>query len=173
MTVIVTGAAGFIGAHVAAALLDRGESVVGIDNLNAYYDPALKQARLHGLIGDRPGFRFAAADFADQAQLAAAIAGIRADAIVHLGAQAGVRHSIEAPRDYGHSNLAGQLEMLELARRQAVRHFVYASSSSVYGDSASLPLSAEARTDRPLSLYAATKKAVSYTHLTLPTIYSV
>ena len=170
MLVIVTGAAGFIGAHVARALLARGDRVIGIDNLNSYYPVALKQARLAQLIGDAARFRFAHADFADSAALAAAIGGEPADAIVHLGAQAGVRHSIECPRDYVHSNLVGQLEILELARNARVRHLVYASSSSVYGDAATLPLDAEARADRPVSFYAATKKsnefmAESYAHL--------
>jgi UDP-glucuronate 4-epimerase len=170
MHYLVTGVAGFIGAHVARALLDRGDSVVGIDNLNAYYPPALKQARLADLIGNNPAFRFVAADFADREALAAAIGSARLDGIVHLGAQAGVRHSIEAPRDYVHSNLVGQLEILELARQTCVPHLVYASSSSVYGDAATLPLDAESRTDRPVSFYAATKKsneimAESYAHL--------
>ncbi len=170
VTVVVTGVAGFIGAHVARALLARGEAVIGIDNLNAYYPPALKRARLAQLIGPQPGFRIVEADFADQAQLAGSVAGASISGIVHLGAQAGVRHSIEAPRDYGHSNLAGQLEMLELARSLDCRHMVYASSSSVYGDAARLPLSAEDRADRPVSFYAATKKAgelmaESYAHL--------
>lgn len=170
MTVLVTGAAGFIGAHVTAALLARGAAVLGIDNLNRYYDPRLKQARLRDVIGSRPDFRFVEADFADPAQVATATAGTALSAIVHLGAQAGVRHSIDAPRDYGHSNLVGQLEMLELARQHRVGHFVYASSSSVYGDAARLPLCAEDRADRPVSLYAATKKAgellaESYAHL--------
>jgi UDP-glucuronate 4-epimerase len=170
MQILVTGAAGFIGAHVARALLDRGDSVVGIDNLNAYYTVALKKARLADLVGAHPAFRFVAADFADSAALLTAIDDAGLDAIVHLGAQAGVRHSIEAPRDYVHSNLVGQLEILELARRQRVHHLVYASSSSVYGDAATLPLDAEARTDRPVSFYAATKKsneimAESYAHL--------
>jgi UDP-glucuronate 4-epimerase len=170
MLVLVTGAAGFIGAHVARALLARGDRVIGLDNLNAYYPVALKQARLDRLVGAAPGFHFAAADFADQAALAAALGGEAPDAIVHLGAQAGVRHSIERPRDYVHSNLVGQLEILELARHARVRHLVYASSSSVYGDAATLPLDAEARADRPVSFYAATKKsneimAESYAHL--------
>ncbi len=170
MTILVTGAAGFIGAHVTRALLARGDRIIGIDNLNSYYPAALKTARLAALVGNHPGFRFALADFADPAALAAAIGDTPITAIVHLGAQAGVRHSIAAPRDYVHSNLAGQLEILELARHAGVRHLVYASSSSVYGDTASLPLSAEARADRPVSFYAATKKAnelmaESYAHL--------
>jgi UDP-glucuronate 4-epimerase len=170
MLVLVTGVAGFIGAHVAKALLARGDQVIGIDNLNAYYPIALKQARLAQLIGDAPGFRFFHADFADRAALEAALDQEAVDAIVHLGAQAGVRHSIANPRDYVHSNLVGHLEILELARHAGVRHLVYASSSSVYGDAATLPLDAEARADRPVSFYAATKKsnelmAESYAHL--------
>ena len=170
MLVLVTGVAGFIGAHVARALLARGDRVIGIDNLNTYYPVVLKQARLEQLIGTAPKFRFAPADFADRAALAAALTGKNIDAIVHLGAQAGVRHSIEHPRDYVHSNLVGQLEILELARHAGVGHLVYASSSSVYGDTATLPLDAEARADRPVSFYAATKRsneimAESYAHL--------
>lgn len=170
MLYFVTGVAGFIGAHVARALLARGDRVIGIDNLNAYYPVALKQARLAQLIGTVPQFRFAVGDFADTAALAAALAGENVDAIVHLGAQAGVRHSIDHPRDYVHSNLVGHLEILELARQAGVRHLVYASSSSVYGDTATLPLDAEARADRPVSFYAATKRsneimAESYAHL--------
>jgi UDP-glucuronate 4-epimerase len=170
MTILVTGSAGFIGAHVSAALLARGESVLGIDNLNAYYPPALKRARLAALVGDHPRFRFAEADFADSAELAAAVGDTRLEAIVHLGAQAGVRHSITAPRDYLHSNLAGHLEILELARHTHVRRLVYASSSSVYGDSSPLPFSTEHPADQPVSFYAATKRAneimsESYAHL--------
>nr|WP_310523599.1 NAD-dependent epimerase/dehydratase family protein [Polymorphobacter sp.] len=170
MTILVTGAAGFIGAHVAKALLARGDTVLGIDNLNAYYPVALKHARLATLIGPHPAFRFAQCDFSDRAALEAAIAGETITHIVHLGAQAGVRYSIEAPRDYARSNLTGQLEILELARTAQVAHLVYASSSSVYGDAARLPLNAEDRADRPVSFYAATKKsnelmAESYAHL--------
>ncbi len=170
MTILVTGAAGFIGAHVSRALLARGDRVIGIDNLNSYYSVGLKQARLDRLIGRTPGFRFVHADFADAEALASAIGDACIDSIVHLGAQAGVRHSIDAPRDYAHSNLAGQLEILELARRLRVRHLVYASSSSVYGDSTRLPLSVDDRADRPVSFYAATKRAnelmtESYAHL--------
>jgi UDP-glucuronate 4-epimerase len=170
MTVLVTGAAGFIGSHLVRALLDRGESVVGIDNLNDYYPVALKQARLATLIGAHPHFRFHPIDFADRAALEAAMAPESLDRIVHLGAQAGVRYSIENPRAYGHSNLVGHLELLELARQRQVGHFVYASSSSVYGDTSTLPFDAEARADSPVSFYAATKKAnelmaESYAHL--------
>ena len=170
MTILVSGAAGFIGAHLVTALLARGERVIGIDNLNDYYPVALKHARLNTLIGDHPAFAFVAGDLADPAALHAAVAGRSVSRIVHLGAQAGVRYSIENPRAYAHSNLVGQLEILELARTLQVRHLVYASSSSVYGDAARLPLSAEDRADRPVSFYAATKKsnelmAESYAHL--------
>jgi len=170
MTILLTGAAGFIGAHVAAALLRRGDSVIGIDNLNAYYPVALKRARLAALVGEHARFRFAHADFAKPAALSAAIAGTPITAIVHLGAQAGVRHSIAAPRDYLHSNLAGHLEILEVARNAGVRHLVYASSSSVYGDTSPLPFSTEHPADQPVSFYAATKRAneimsESYAHL--------
>ena len=170
MTILVSGAAGFIGAHVTKALLARGEHVVGIDNLNDYYPVALKQARLKSLIGNHPNFHFYVGDLADPVALNAAVAGESVDRIVHLGAQAGVRYSIENPRAYAHSNLVGQLEILELARTLKVRHLVYASSSSVYGDAPRLPLSVEDRVDRPVSFYAATKKsnelmAESYAHL--------
>jgi UDP-glucuronate 4-epimerase len=170
MTILVTGAAGFIGAHVTAALLARGDRVIGVDNLNSYYPVALKRARLAALVGEHPAFRFAQADFADPAALAAAVSGSRIAAILHLGAQAGVRHSISHPRDYLHSNLAGHLEILELARNAGVRHLVYASSSSVYGDSSPLPFSTETPADQPVSFYAATKRAneimsESYAHL--------
>jgi UDP-glucuronate 4-epimerase len=169
-TILVTGAAGFIGAHCTAALLARGDRVIGIDNLNAYYDPALKRARLAQLIGPHRAFRFAAADFADPAALAAALGGELPTHILHLGAQAGVRYSLEAPMSYAHSNLTGQLALLETARTHGVAHMVYASSSSVYGNTSPLPFDAEQPADRPVSLYAATKRsaellAESYAHL--------
>jgi UDP-glucuronate 4-epimerase len=160
MTILVTGAAGFIGATTARALLDRGDSVVGIDNLNDYYDPTLKQARLDNLrrdFGDR--FRFERIDFADAEALRRATDKIDIDGIVHLGAQAGVRYSLENPGAYVRSNLVGHCNMLELARARRPRHMVYASSSSVYGANKSLPFRIEDRVDHPLSLYAATKKA--------------
>jgi UDP-glucuronate 4-epimerase len=162
MAVLVTGAAGFIGMHVTAALLGRGESVVGIDNLNAYYNPALKQARLR-LLEREPGFRFIKADIADQAAIEALAGehGAALTGIVHLAAQAGVRWSLERPFDYVRSNLEGHLAILELARHHApaLRHLVYASSSSVYGGNTKVPFSIEDRVDQPVSLYAATKRA--------------
>ena len=171
MRILVTGAAGFIGAAVSAALIARGDAVIGIDNLNDYYPVALKQARLARLVaqgGNR--FAFEQLDFADAAAFDAALAPLEFDRIVHLGAQAGVRYSIENPHAYVQSNLVGHLNLLEVARHRGVAHMVYASSSSVYGANAKQPFSVEDRVDHPLSLYAATKKAdelmsETYAHL--------
>src|SRR3954468_12380286 len=160
MAVLVTGAAGFIGSSTARALLDRGDDVVGIDNLNDYYDPSLKQARLDNLArqyGNR--FRFERVDFSDAEALKRLADAYQFENIVHLGAQAGVRYSIENPQAYVQSNLVGHCNMLELTRAIRPRHMVYASSSSVYGGNKSLPFRVEDRVDHPLSLYAATKKA--------------
>jgi UDP-glucuronate 4-epimerase len=171
MTLLVTGAAGFIGSHVAMALLDRGEQVVGIDNLNDYYDPALKLARIDRLkAAHGNSFTFETVDFGDQGALEQFARPHRFDRIVHLGAQAGVRYSLVNPQAYVRSNLMGQINMLELARHSGVSHFVYASSSSVYGGNDSLPFRVEDRVDHPISLYAATKKSdelmsESYAHL--------
>ena len=170
MPVLVTGCAGFIGMHVTRALLARGESVVGIDNLNDYYDPALKHARLAEIRRADGDYAFRQLDFADAAALDAALAGLEIDRIVHLGAQAGVRYSLEAPATYIRSNLVGHANILELGRHRQVGHLVYASSSSVYGGGTTLPMSVDQRADRPLSLYAATKKSdellsESYAHL--------
>jgi UDP-glucuronate 4-epimerase len=170
LSVLVTGCAGFIGMHVARALLARGESVVGIDNLNDYYDPALKHARLAEIRRADGDFAFCQLDFADAATLNAALAGLEIDRIVHLGAQAGVRYSLEAPGTYIRSNLVGHANILELGRHRQVGHLVYASSSSIYGGGTTLPMSVDQRADRPLSLYAATKKSdellsESYAHL--------
>ncbi len=171
MTVLVTGVAGFIGSHVAARLLGDGKRVVGIDNMNAYYDVSLKQARLDRLT-DLPGFEFRLRDVADRdgvLALAEEFPGITR--IVHLAAQAGVRHSLTDPYTYVSANVMGQVVMLELARRlEGLRHFVYASSSSVYGGNENLPFSVDDRVERPCSLYAATKRAdelitASYAHI--------
>jgi UDP-glucuronate 4-epimerase len=160
MAVLVTGAAGFIGAATAHELLARGERVLGIDNLNDYYDPALKQARLKRLSDEfGSAFEFRKVDFADAAALSEATEGQEFDRIAHLGAQAGVRYSIQNPSAYVQSNLVGHGNMLELARRRGSSHFVYASSSSVYGGNKGLPFRVEDRVDHPLSLYAATKKS--------------
>ena len=160
MAVLVTGAAGFIGAATARALLERGDEVIGIDNLNDYYDPKLKQARIDRLVREFPDkFRFNQFDFscADALQELSRTADF--DRIVHLGAQAGVRYSIQNPGAYVQSNLVGHCNMMELARQRRSSHFVYASSSSVYGGNKSLPFRVEDRADQPLSLYGATKKS--------------
>jgi UDP-glucuronate 4-epimerase len=170
-TILVTGVAGFIGFHVADRLAARGDRVVGIDDLNPYYDPALKRARLAEL-GARHGdaVRVVEADFADEAGLRRVLDGEGFDRIVHLGAQAGVRYSIEQPHAYARANLVGHLTMLELARARGCAHMVYASSSSVYGGNTSLPFRVGDPVDHPVSLYAATKRAdelmsESYAHL--------
>jgi UDP-glucuronate 4-epimerase len=159
MAILVTGAAGFIGFHVSERLLERGEAVIGIDSLNDYYDVKLKQDRLAALSERHDGFSFHQVDFADNQALMGLTGGLEFDRIVHLGAQAGVRYSIENPHAYVQSNLVGHLNMLEVARHRSSGHFVYASSSSVYGGNVSLPFRVEDRVDHPLSLYAATKKA--------------
>jgi len=161
MAVLVTGVAGFIGAATARALLERGEAIVGIDNLNDYYDPALKRARVDALkkaFGPER-FRFQQLDFADASALKSLSDSVEFDRIVHLGAQAGVRYSLENPSAYVQSNLVGHCNILELARARRSSHVVYASSSSVYGGNKSLPFRVEDRVDHPLSLYAATKKS--------------
>ncbi len=160
MTLLVTGVAGFIGAATASALLDRGDEVVGIDSLNDYYDPRLKRARIERLSTQFDNrFRFEQLDFSDPEALGDLSTRHEFDRIVHLGAQAGVRYSLENPRAYVQSNLVGHCNMLELARERRSSHLVYASSSSVYGGNKSLPFRVEDRVDHPLSLYAATKKA--------------
>ncbi len=170
-SVLVTGAAGFIGYHVARALCARGDAVVGIDNFNPYYDPALKRARAADLASRAgPAFRMIEVDFADDAALDAATNDVAFDRIVHLGAQPGVRYSIENPRSYVRANLVGHLNLLELARHARVEHMVYASSSSVYGGNTAMPFRVEDRVDHPRSLYAATKRAdelmsETYAHL--------
>jgi UDP-glucuronate 4-epimerase len=171
MTILVTGAAGFIGHHVAARLLGRGERVLGVDNVNDYYSVKLKRDRIAEQRARHDNaFSFVEVDFADKAALDSALHGQEFDRIVHLGAQAGVRYSIENPHAYVHSNLVGHLNLLEVARARGSSHLVYASSSSVYGGNDSLPFRVEDRVDHPLSLYAATKKAdelisETYAHL--------
>ena len=160
MTVIVTGAAGFVGYHVAEALLARGQDVLGLDNLNTYYDVRLKQARLARL-ADRPGFRFARVDLADKEAVFAAFGAVPgAVGVVHLAAQAGVRHSMVDPYAYVTANVLGHVTVLEAARRLGnLRHLVYASSSSVYGGNTKLPFAEADPVNTPVSVYAATKRA--------------
>jgi UDP-glucuronate 4-epimerase len=169
MKILVTGAAGFIGYHVACAFLDRGDDVVGLDNLNAYYDPGLKESRLERL-RRRCGFVFARGALEDREATENLFSAHRFDRVVHLAAQAGVRYSLRDPHAYVSSNLTGFLHILEGCRRGEVGHLVYASSSSVYGANRALPYSVHDNVDHPLSLYAATKKsnelmAHAYAHL--------
>jgi UDP-glucuronate 4-epimerase len=171
MTFLVTGAAGFIGFHVAQRLMERGDRVVGIDNVNDYYDVRLKRDRIAALQREHNSFRFIEVDFADNEALCRALDKEEFHGIVHLGAQAGVRYSIEHPRAYVHSNLVGHLNLLELARHRCSPHLVYASSSSVYGGNESLPFRVEDRVDHPLSLYAATKKADELMSETYASLY--
>lgn len=171
MRVLVTGAAGFIGAALSERLLARGDQVIGIDCLNDYYQVSLKEDRRDRVAkagGNR--FAFLPLDFSDMDGLNRALDGLEFDRIVHLGAQAGVRYSIDNPHAYASANLVGHLNMLELARHRGTQHMVYASSSSVYGGNAKLPFSVDDRADHPVSLYAATKRAdelisESYAHL--------
>jgi UDP-glucuronate 4-epimerase len=172
MSVIVTGAAGFIGMHVARALLARGEAVVGVDNLNDYYDPSLKEARIAELERAGGAFRLARLDIADAGAFAALLERESdADRVIHLAAQAGVRYSLTNPAAYVRANIEGQFAVLEACRRRGgVGHLVYASSSSVYGGNAKLPFAAEDKIDRPISLYAASKASAElmsfcYAHL--------
>jgi UDP-glucuronate 4-epimerase len=158
MRVLVTGAAGFIGYHTAKALLDRGDEVVGLDNLNAYYDVKLKEARVSQLQGD-PGFTFHKLDLADRAGMERLFAEARPQRVIHLGAQAGVRYGMENPHTYVDSNIVGTLHVLEGCRQTGVDHLVFASSSSVYGANTSMPFSVHQNVDHPLSIYAASKKA--------------
>ncbi len=169
--IIVTGIAGFIGSSLAVKLIERGDRVIGIDNINDYYSVQLKRDRLARLTTLGGGnFTFHHVDFADMHAVETALAGEKFDAIVHLGAQAGVRYSIENPHAYVQSNLVGHVNMLEIARHRGVEHMVYASSSSVYGNNKVMPFSVADRVDQPISLYAATKKAdelmsETYAHL--------
>lgn len=170
---LVTGAAGFIGAHVSRALLDRGEAVVGIDNLDPYYDPHLKLYRLEKLRS--PGFTFTTLDIADEGRTYEVFSEVRPDRVIHLAAQPGVRHAMKTPVPYARTNLMGTVHVLEASRLTDVEHVVYASSSSVYGETSKTPFSVHDPAEHPLSLYAATKRADeliahSYSHIyKLPT----
>ena len=174
MRILVTGAAGFIGMHVCQRLLDRGEEVVGIDNLNDYYDVRLKQARLHQLLRSS-SFTFEKQEIADTTAINLLFSRYMPRRVVHLAAQAGVRYSLTNPQIYVQSNLNGFINILEACRHQTIEHLVYASSSSVYGGNTRLPFSEHDSVDHPLSIYAATKKANelmahTYSHLySLPT----
>jgi UDP-glucuronate 4-epimerase len=169
MQILVTGAAGFIGFHLCQNLLQQGHQIIGIDNLNAYYDVSLKQARLDQLIS-HPQFQFHKLDLTDRAGMTDLFASYRFERVVSLAAQAGVRHSLENPHAYVESNVVGFLHVLEGCRHHQVPHLVFASSSSVYGNNPQQPFSEHHPTDHPLSLYAATKKANelmahTYSHL--------
>jgi UDP-glucuronate 4-epimerase len=172
MRVLVTGAAGFIGYHVAERLLARGDAVVGLDNLNPYYDPALKQARLARLAA-HPGFRFEKVDLADRREMEALFAQTPFSRVVHLAAQAGVRYSVENPHAYADSNLTGTLHVLEGCRHTKVEHLVFASTSSVYGANTKMPFSVHQNVDHPLSFYAATKKANELMAHTYASLYGL
>ena len=169
MRILVTGAAGFIGFHTSKTLLGRGDDVVGLDNLNAFYDVTLKEARLAQLTAHKT-FRFIKANLEDRAVMEKLFADHRPQRVIHLGAQAGVRHSLTHPHDYASANLVGFLHILEGCRHHGIEHLVYASSSSVYGANTTIPFSIHQAADHPLSLYGATKKANelmahSYAHL--------
>ncbi|WP_374748742.1 NAD-dependent epimerase [Klebsiella variicola] len=171
MKFLVTGAAGFIGFHIAQRLLNEGHDVVGIDNMNDYYDVSLKQARLDRLAA--PAFHFQQLDLADREGMAKLFAAEQFDRVIHLAAQAGVRYSLENPYAYADANLMGYLNILEGCRHTKVKHLVYASSSSVYGLNRKMPFSAEDSVDHPVSLYAATKKANELMAHTYSHLYSI
>ncbi|MDX9886022.1 NAD-dependent epimerase [Thauera sp.] len=169
MKILVTGAAGFIGMHASLRLLARGDEVVGLDNLNDYYDPTLKEARLARLT-PHAAFRFVKMDVADRAGMEALFAAEKFDRVIHLAAQAGVRYSLQNPHAYIDSNVVGFMNILEGCRHSKVQHLVYASSSSVYGGNTKMPFSEQDSVDHPVSIYAATKKANelmahTYSHL--------
>jgi UDP-glucuronate 4-epimerase len=167
--VLVTGAAGFVGFHVAEQLLQQGRTVIGLDNINHYYDPALKDARL-AVLRNHERFAFEKADLTERARLFDLFAQHKFSRVIHLAAQAGVRHSIDHPHDYASANLEGFLNILEACRHHGCGHLLYASSSSVYGANTKVPFQVEDSVDHPVSLYAATKKANelmahAYSHL--------
>ncbi|MEK9571083.1 MAG: NAD-dependent epimerase [Paracoccaceae bacterium] len=169
MKILVSGAAGFIGMHCSKMLLDRGDQVFGVDNLNDYYDVSLKESRLN-LLTSNKNFKFYRCDIADQATISSIFAQVKPDRVIHLAAQAGVRYSLNNPHSYIDSNIVGFANILEACRHNLVEHLVYASSSSVYGSNAKLPFSESDHIDHPISLYAATKRANelmahSYSHL--------
>ena len=172
MKILVTGAAGFIGYHTARALLDRGDEVVGLDNLNDYYDVNLKKARI-AMLEDRSNWRFVKLDLEDRQGMADLFAGEKFDRVVHLGAQAGVRYSIENPLAYVDSNVVGHANVLEGCRHNDVEHLVYASTSSVYGANTRMPFSVHQNVDHPLSFYAATKKANELMSHTYSSLYGL
>ncbi|MFT7520762.1 MAG: UDP-glucuronate 4-epimerase [Kiritimatiellia bacterium] len=169
MTILVTGAAGFIGSHVALRLLQQGHTVVGLDNLCAYYDVSLKRARLHRL-QSHGGFRFLRLDIVDRDAMSRIFAGLSPRVVLHFAGQPGVRHALDHPHDYVDTNLVGFVNVLEGCRHAKVEHLVYASSSSVYGAQVTMPQREDSAADQPMSLYAATKRAnelmaYAYSHL--------
>ena len=172
MKILVTGAAGFIGFHAARKLLDRGEVVVGLDNLNPYYEPALKVARLQ-LLKQYPNFNFWELDIADRTAMEGVFQQEKFQRVIHLAAQAGVRYSIDHPHIYVESNIAGFLHVIEGCRRNAVEHLVYASTSSVYGANTNMPFNVRHSADHPLTLYAATKKANELMAHSYSTLYGL
>ncbi|WP_020408082.1 NAD-dependent epimerase [Hahella ganghwensis] len=172
MKVLVTGTAGFIGSHVAHRLLDRGDEVIGVDNLNDYYEVSLKESRLSRLT-PKQGFNDIRLDIADRAGMEALFAKHKPDRVVHLAAQAGVRYSLENPHAYVEANLVGHMNILEGCRHHQVEHLVYASSSSVYGANESMPFSVHDNVDHPLSLYAATKKSNELMSHTYSSLYGI
>lgn len=164
---LVTGGAGFIGFHTARALLGRGEEVTIVDNFNDYYDPSLKEARVKILAEEYPRVEVIRADITDEKRMEEVFKEGKFDKVCHLAAQAGVRHSLEVPREYERSNVLGTLNILEQCRRQGVKNFIFASSSSVYGDGSKIPYREDDRVDKPISVYAATKKVneeMAYTY---------
>lgn len=172
MKILVTGAAGFIGFHTARSLLDRGDEVVGVDNLNSYYDPALKLARLQ-ILKQSPQFHFLQLDIADRAGMEDIFQREKFQRVIHLAAQAGVRYSIDHPHVYIESNIAGFLHVIEGCRRNAVEHLVYASTSSVYGANTNMPFRVRQSVDHPLTLYAATKRANELMAHSYSTLYGM